>query len=105
MSGRGPAFSKSVMVVSGLVVLIGAAVYPAIIYPRMNPGYYSKQLSLWCIRPYNLIMHVSTPSGEKQKSIRDKVPLEETQPGGMQTTLTVHACANIVHNLWSHILW
>lgn len=43
MSGRGPAFSKSTMVVSGLVVLIGLTIFPTIIMPRMNPGYYSKQ--------------------------------------------------------------
>ena len=37
-------FSKSAMVVSSLVVLLGVAMYPAIIHPRMHPDYYSKLL-------------------------------------------------------------
>uniref|UniRef100_A0A1X7VPG4 Small integral membrane protein 20 n=2 Tax=Amphimedon queenslandica TaxID=400682 RepID=A0A1X7VPG4_AMPQE len=53
---------KNAGLAAGFLTLLGAALYSVIIYPKLHPEIYR----------------------EKQKWIRDKVPLEKTQPGGMK---------------------
>ena len=74
-----PSNSKAAMIAGGLFVLVSLTIIPAVVHPRLNPGYYSKFIPFFIVFLCNLFV-----LGEKQKWIRDEVPLEKTQPGGKQ---------------------
>ena len=42
-----PVYMRSVMMISGLVVVLGLATYPIIFYPKAHPEYYRKPCPLW----------------------------------------------------------
>jgi len=73
--------AKAALVVGGMFVMICMTLVPAVLHPRLNPGYYSKTLLAY--HDLSVIPPCGVWIGKKQKWIRDKVPLEETQPGGM----------------------
>ena len=54
--------NKSLAVILGFTALLGCAIYPVIIHPKIFPEVYR----------------------EKQKWLRNSVPLDKTQPGGMK---------------------
>jgi hypothetical protein len=82
MMNRGNAgIVKSVAIVAGLVTLIGGAIYPVIIDPKINPDKYR----------------------EKQRIIRDSIPLRDTQPGGDYTLVTQYRYIIIYCIAWADI--
>jgi hypothetical protein len=71
-----PKSLRSVAVIGGLVGLLGLAVYPIVVDPKLHPEKYRQQ----------------------QKWLREKVPLEDTQPGG--------ELAIVVYNFaWHYPVW
>lgn len=87
------------------MTLIAVAAYPVIIDPKLNPQKYRK-LSDACLDETSTSYSPISPArgesgvcigdetnmsyfvGDQQRWIRDKVPLEETQPGGWP----MHCC-------------
>ena len=62
MTKRKSINASGTAVIAGVLLMIGMALYPAVIHPKLFPEVYRK----------------------KQKKMRENHPLETTQPGGMK---------------------